>query len=860
MKNVAYTYLTICLFIGITSCKKALKDETEDPVIPGVEQPIPATTRVVKVSFPAGMSVNLEDYTLSSLSLDNKLDGTGNVEAAYNSDLPNIAWLFDKENNVVMAGFMTDSTTAVNAASTAKVLLYYSYALPYRPAEVTNRFIKDIHTLPGVADWNNKFAALLKADRLVLNKGGYASALKQAMSVITKDDVVDLKANARTSDIRVEDSDAKSGLQLSEDGLSKLSIANNYRRRAHAFFYKTKFKDLNGTEKGIISEFNSTTPADRDEMIDPVAAANSFTGVLGNWIEGEGMKLAVAKAGPFDLPLAENESEATYKVRIVGPGIDNSPKLTNAEASKLFRLQIETIAMDFLIPLFASEVIGKIDHKGKADASEAEKAQLKALVEVFTNVTEEVVNSTPGAYEEIKKGNYDGALTKILEGFYSSATSVGKESFAKLLTTVGEMAIQQKYYVNPGYDYLKDVQRKLKILEVIDKALTIGDYARLLYDLNSSRTFEEWTVKLTASKVSLKATKEVVVPYEPSTISAVIKNLDNTGDTHPYFEWKTSGKYGTLSDTKGHTQQTSFGSADADVTYVSRQNVSESTENIEYIYVTAFYQNKEIGKDTITLNVKKDKYTISPDGVTLSGQDGETHSAALYLVKPDGTSGIGSSPDFDYKIVWTTGGTYGKLSGNKTSVTNYNNNRITFTVFDDKTKEATQKVSARVYLKKKSEPESAYILTSEDDVSIKINNDDKKKIVHYSLIAMHFDELSGPFKDSHFREYWYHGCANQGLVPVKEEKDAVSYSLTFKGGIVIGAPSGYNWTPENLSFSGAADMPGSPGKYSGGTYYVFYTGLGSSASPTYTPTLCCHSPSDSKYITGVKAEVVITLK
>lgn len=55
-------------------------------------------------------------------------------------------------------------------------------------------------------------------------------------------------------------------------------------------------------------------------------------------------------------------------------------------------------------------------------------------------------------------------------------------------------------------------------------------------------------------------------------------------------------------------------------------------------------------------------------------------------------------------------------------------------------------------------------------------------------------------------------------------------------------------------------MPGSPGKYSAGVYYVFYTGLGSGASPTYEETLCCHHPSDSKYIQGVRAEVIITLK
>lgn len=81
----------------------------------------------------------------------------------------------------------------------------------------------------------------------------------------------------------------------------------------------------------------------------------------------------------------------------------------------------------------------------------------------------------------------------------------------------------------------------------------------------------------------------------------------------------------------------------------------------------------------------------------------------MYLEKPDGSSDIGSNPDVDYKVIWTTSGRYGKLSGGQTTITNNNTNRITYTVTDDDTKEATETIKARLYAKKKADPESAYM-------------------------------------------------------------------------------------------------------------------------------------------------------
>lgn len=850
MKNVISLLLLICLLTVWTSCKKTLKDEVE--VKPPVTGSAGYGTKGIKINFPSGFSGNKADYTILSLMVNAALDSDGNVKAAINKGRVNVAWIFDKNEKPFMAGFLTDTTTIIDAASTAKVLLYYTYGLDFKPTIVINKFVNQIETVKGVKEWIATYTQLFQTDPAVLATQGYTAKLKEAANNISKQEILDIKVN-KVGDIRVDEGDVKSGLQVASvnEVLGKFSVTNKYRRRAHAYFYKTEFKDLSGIRKGVISEINATTASDRNEIVDPTGGATSISTVLGTWLEGKDYEFAEVKSGPWDLPLADNESEATYKLRVVGPGgVATSTVLTNAEELKLKRLIAETLTLDFVVP-----VLMQIKSLKGMDDNSGHLVQYTQTV----NVVDNLLGAMPGVYEELRKsGDFKAATVKFIDNLKSPAAS---ESFKLLMET-----IYKSLAVNLSEEYLPSLQEinaragKVNIiLEIINHLMQIGDYGRVLGDMTFSKPIEEWTLKVRSSMVTLTTAKEVVISYEGSKISAVIKNLKLAPGTHPFFEWKTSGKYGKLSDTKGHSQQVSFNSADSIVTYESRESVSEQTTNIDYVYVTAFYDNKEIGKDTIAIAVKKDKYNITPDGLTLSGQEGETHSAALYLTKPNGSSEIDNSPDFDYKVIWTTAGKYGRLTGSKTTITNYNTGRMTYTVFDDKTKEATEAITASVYAKRKSEPESAYKLTSTDDVIIKINNDDKKKIVHYSLASMHFDELVEGI-DSHFITYWYHNCANIGLAPIKEEKDAVSYSLKFTGGIIIGANASYTWTPKNLSFPGAPDMPGSPKQYSNGTFYVYYTSIGSKSSPTYVKTFCCHETPQPKFINGVRAEVVITLK
>src|SRR5690606_806332 len=139
---------------------------------------------------------------------------------------------------------------------------------------------------------------------------------------------------------------------------------NQYRRRAHGFLYKSKYKASgadNYTE--ILQQIGSNTAADEDLTVGPTEGITSVLGSLSKQVKGDGMEMAVKEAGPLSLQLSEDEDVAVYWLRIVGPGNQsNSMIKSDAERQKANRLALETFALDFLIPLIGTATGGLKDH------------------------------------------------------------------------------------------------------------------------------------------------------------------------------------------------------------------------------------------------------------------------------------------------------------------------------------------------------------------------------------------------------------------------------------------------------------------------------------------------------------------
>ena len=554
-------------------------------------------------------------------------------------------------------------------------------------------------------------------------------------------------------------------------------------------------------------------------------------GEVGKYIEEDkAIESFAVKTNPVEIKLDSNESESKYKVRIVAPGMPVS-LLTNNEDSKLLRLEMETFALDAVIPAI-SLFMSLPETKESPIVNESAKEK---IIETILSLSKNI----PDVYEEIKKGNYNSALSKLIENLY-------KDAQATNLSELIDNILLFKNIENPGF-YRDKVKKLNTILASFDLILGTSDIFRIIKHVSVSKTMEEWDITARSSQVKLIPKEAVIVTLTQQKITAEIKNLDESGDVHPFFEWSTSGKYGYLIDTKGHIGS-SFESSDITVNYNSNAKTADLSDgnNYEYIYVKAYLGNKYIGTDTAIVNVKKYKYKMTPQGVTLTGKEGASNELALYLEIPKGGRPIEPNNEVDFKVVWSTTGKYGKLYFDNvdglTTVTTYDDNKIWYDCTDKDTKQGIETIYARIYLKGKDDLD--YNLFDEVKGTVNIDNDPKKRILQLPV-----DELHGDTTFLVGTQTGYN-CAKIWATSFPEDKDAKSYQIKFYGA--------KNAPDQTYSWIAGAATPAPPqpyaGKgYSGGIFTITWIGTGNYGNG-WTPAHVNGAPAEGK------AQVTIFLK
>ena len=113
------------------------------------------TTREMKISLPPEVNIDPATCNIFSQSFYAKRIDSGGFKVPYTAGKPNIAWVFDKDDNAILAGFVTDSSNTISVATTAAVLLYIGTGATYQPDEVLAKFISGIDAVPGASEWEN---------------------------------------------------------------------------------------------------------------------------------------------------------------------------------------------------------------------------------------------------------------------------------------------------------------------------------------------------------------------------------------------------------------------------------------------------------------------------------------------------------------------------------------------------------------------------------------------------------------------------------------------------------------------------------------------------------------------------------
>lgn len=797
MKKLFYFIFLLIVSVTYFGCKKDFIGTVK------YDQKLADTSYRVKeivIKIPAGSNFKIAGTELWSYQYGSKVDANGNAKLAHIPGSISTVYLFDSKENLIMSGFVSDSTTEISAASTAKVLMYLANNLHFQPGWSKKTYINIADQIPDVQEWITEYEALFKQNPLVLSDGSYKNILKARLDKMTPSSQetgnnIGLSGGGPMMAGKVPDitvlggSGQRSGLEVVDMGSGIVAVNNHYRRRAHAFMYKMDYTDAAGSKIVVKNNIDNGTEADNDFAVESATGATSVMGVLGEALENamteeDKVKETFIKETKAPvLLLNENESTANYKTRVVAPGMNLSGLITDAEKDKLYELQIETFVFDLLLPFIA--IVTSNENAPKSFKTPEER-------EVQMAILRNVLNSMPDLNEEIKESNYAGAFRKLRDNFMKDFATFAQSKLGDaVLGFYFEDNLNIKFEVN----YAKKLN---KILEFLDRAMTLGDLGRMFHNIATSKDVESWDLLLKSGLVTLQflpGYDSLLNTADEAKIKAEIKNMAETGDEHPYFEWSTTGKFGKIVDTKGHSG-ISFATADHIVTYQSTTNSFDLKDenNIDYIYVKASFNNVVIGMDTIAVNVKKVDYEMKPEDAVVTGKkhNDAANTATLYLQKTNGTRDIPNNSIYDFKIEWSTPGVYGSLQGVSTT---YNDDDILYKATSEQEGIFNETVTARIYVKPKGENKE-YSYYGQDKVTVKIDNDPKKKIYKRSL-TFHHNDSSIPYKYCYtcpWESLW--SCFGADIVKVDRDPEAKSYSVVF-GEIsprVIGAPGGYYWT------------------------------------------------------------------
>ncbi len=237
------TFRYIALFIIPVSMLFGCKDDKTD--IP--EDPIKNENTVeVKVTIPEGSTVDLTDATVYSLGTGGNLDNSQAGKVPFNTGSTETAYLLDKNNNVLLAGFVTDDRKEISVETTTEVMLYYALDYYLLPASAKKAFLSNVKQAPGFSGLVSIITDLFKSDPLMYTKGAYLPKLNEEVSQISA-----LLSSAKLKRLLIYGKETKSGITISKIDSVHIKLQNSFPRRTKVFVYKKSYYDRNGNQTKI---------------------------------------------------------------------------------------------------------------------------------------------------------------------------------------------------------------------------------------------------------------------------------------------------------------------------------------------------------------------------------------------------------------------------------------------------------------------------------------------------------------------------------------------------------------------------------------------------------------------------------
>ena len=685
------------------------------PADAGVAPNEPAQRVAVSVELPAGVDLDVEDTRIWAALSTSDVSADGSSEVPLVAGTRTTAYLLDDDGQVVMAAFVDEDHTRIDARSTAEVVLFWALGTlmqPYQAQEAVRAGLSDLAPFEELVE---DLANAMASDRNAMSSDDFGARLAQHVAAVYDDLPLVV---GRAAALEIDPATERDGLQLSEVDAESFTITNSIRRRAHAFVYKLQSTDRDGATTVVDEEIAGSDTALAEQPIGTTTAIRGFVGVLQDWASGKGMDFAAVTTPPITAPLSESEDEALYAVRAVGPGDPNSrPTLTTAERERLDRLVLETLAFDLVLPIF-------LDIAGAADGG------FEALgangLQRFADTLGSVLASVAPANDKLLAYDIPGAFQEFLVALTNDVSGAVFEDLSEVVVELVFDRFDERY----AFDQRRArfaLEEANGVLSAMDASMKIIDYARVYNGAQSSQ-LTEFEVVAKRGDVNLVPRSAVTIPFVAETFRAHVRE-ELAGDAIFEYEWSTSGLHGTLSDSRGGTG-VAFTSSSDTVSYTSNELIeAPATEWIRVeVYRRVLMQPRELVDMAMsTLTLVPNEQVMRPMEPTVQCRS----DVRLHLERSDGEITIAPNPSWDYRIDWTIAGEHGRLPGNRTSMTRYDDATMTYGCTDTETLEGVEPISAVAYIKEKDE--SVWRVLSRAQGEVRINNDPNLEIRHLPL-------------------------------------------------------------------------------------------------------------------------------
>jgi hypothetical protein len=750
MKKSTLVLLTGLLLMLFLACKK----DKNNPDPPVDTPPVKYTTTDIQVVFPTGSTASFSGLKVFTLTGSSEVNGEGKATIPFITGGAQLAFLFDASNNLILTSYITSSNKQISIKSTSQALLLQGLQLVFLPDTVKIPFLEKSASASRLAGYYARMEETFKSDQLMLGKGTYKTILADAVTS-TKDKPI----STYGKQIYVVDADVKSKLQIEGVDVENVNILNAAYRRTHAFIYKTAFKNASNLETVLITTIDYDDAADKNMLLEKVKYIDNIYDQLG---VAQGYKKAAT--GPILLPVGANEKEATYKIRVLGPGKPVSAPLTDAEKQKLDELYYEYLGYDIIAPL-TLEALGyrSLIVKMNDDA-----------LKIFYEKVKLIAMTDSKVIEKLRSGDAYGAI----QAFYNAAAAanVNTVALASSLIECMRQADPGAKIPFPSADTLSLHEQQLqKGLDLIRDAtgVVIGPFILAPHEYyNEMESFE---VKSRDNNVKLTPDNSAISNFTNLSLTAN-PNVELSSGQTLLFKWTTTSAYGVL---KGGSQQgPSLQTTTPTITYYANAQASTLGEdNYDRIVVTVYIKEGGsetlVGSDTSTVNVKKNKLVMNPTNAEIDMAHGGSRCVKLYLLKTDGTNDIFPNSVIDYKVVWTTGGSYGQFQNQSPSYTAKDNNTAVYCAFDNENlpDSVVENITAKVYFKTKGQGDDKWMLREEVKGKVTLINNDKKIVYYIGLQAVHTHPPSGTGNR----------CATGAIAVVKKHPKGIAYKIEASG-------------------------------------------------------------------------------